>query len=590
MCGIIGYVGNSNTKEILLDILSSLEYRGYDSSGIGLINNNQIQLFKAIGKLDKLKSSLDNINIKSTIGLGHTRWATHGKPSLENAHPHISNNKKIILVHNGIIDNYLELKDELEKENISFYGKTDSEVIVKYIEYHYQDNPYDILFELTNKLKGSYALGIIFLEYPNQIFFIKNSSPLLIGIGEDEVFLSSDYSSLENYTNRIIFLDDLEYGSISKDKCVIYKNKKEKRKEIKELTKFALLEESIHTTFLEKEIHETSTSVRNILSRYIKDNNIDFSSHSFVSKISQINKINIYGCGSSYNVGLIGKYLFEKLASIPTEVKLASEYIYYPKLKNTDSLNIFISQSGETADLLNCVHLIDEFKLGILNVKYSSLSFKMDDNLFLECGKEVSVATTKAYIGQLTFLYLLSFYIGYQNKSIPLEEYQKYILELNNIPSKINHVLNNHQNVITFSNILKDYNNVFFIGRGQSYLSCIEGSLKLKEVTYIHSEAIASGELKHGTISLIDENVYVIALTSSLREKTLSNIEEIKARNGKVFTISNSNSSYIIPSTLEIFYPFLEIIPLQLIALYTGLNKKLDIDKPRNLAKSVTVE
>ena len=269
---------------------------------------------------------------------------------------------------------------------------------------------------------------------------------------------------------------------------------------------------------------------------------------------------------------------------------MASEYIYYPKLKNTDSLNIFISQSGETADLLNCVHLIDEFKLGILNVKYSSLSFKMDDNLFLECGKEVSVATTKAYIGQLTFLYLLSFYIGYQNKSIPLEEYQKYILELNNIPSKINHVLNNHQNVITFSNILKDYNNVFFIGRGLSYLSCIEGSLKLKEVTYIHSEAIASGELKHGTISLIDENVYVVALTSSLKEKTLSNIEEIKARNGKVFTISNTTSSYNIPSTLDIFYPLLEIIPLQLLALYTGLNKKLDIDKPRNLAKSVTVE
>ena len=590
MCGIIGYVGNSNTKNILLDILSSLEYRGYDSSGIGLINDNQIQLFKEIGKLNNLKLSLTNLNIKSKIGLGHTRWATHGKPSLENAHPHISSNKRIILVHNGIIDNYLEIKQELEKNNVSFYGKTDSEVIVKYIEYRYQNNPYDILFELTYKLKGSYALGIIFLDYPNQIFFIKNSSPLLLGLGQNEMFLSSDYSSLEKYTNKIIFLNDLEYGSISKDNYEIYKNKKKQDKEIKELNKHDSLEESIHTTFLEKEIHETSDTVKNILSRYIKDNDINFSSHPFISKINQLNKINILGCGSSYNVGLIGKYLFEKLASIPTEVHLASEYIYYSKLKDTNSLNIFISQSGETADLLNCVPLIDELKIGILNVKYSSLSFKMDDNLFLECGKEVSVATTKAYIGQLTFLYLLSLYIGYQNKTISLDVYQKYILELINIPSKINYVLNNHQNVITFSNTLKDYNNVFFIGRGLSYLSCIEGSLKLKEVTYIHSEAIASGELKHGTISLIDENVYVIALTSSLKEKTLSNIEEIKARNGKVFTISNTNSSYNIPSTLDIFYPLLEIIPLQLLALYTGLNKKLDIDKPRNLAKSVTVE
>ncbi len=590
MCGIIGYVGNSNTKEILLDVLTSLEYRGYDSSGIGLINNEEITIYKAIGKLEKLKSSLKEINIKSSIGIGHTRWATHGKPSLENAHPHISSNKKIILVHNGIIDNYLEIKEELEKENISFYGKTDSEVIVKYIEHHYQDDPYDILFELTKILKGSYALGIIFLDYPNQIFFIKNSSPLLIGIGENEIFLSSDYSSLENYTNKIVFLDDLEYGSISKDKYEIYKKKKKKTREIKELTKFVLLEESIHTTFLEKEIHETSITVKNILSRYIRDNDINFSSHSFISKLDQINKINILGCGSSYNVGLIGKYLFEKLAFIPTEVKLASEYIYCPKINNANSLNIFISQSGETADLLNCVNLIDEFKLGILNVKYSSLSFKMDDNLYLECGKEVSVATTKAYIGQLTFLYLLSLYLGYRNKSISFNMYQKYILEFINITSKIDYILNNHQNIIAFSDTLKDYKNVFFIGRGLSYLSCIEGSLKLKEVTYIHSEAIASGELKHGTISLIDENVYVIALTSSLREKTLSNIEEIKARNGNVFTISNINSSYTIPSTLDIFYPLLEIIPLQLLSLYTGLNKKLDIDKPRNLAKSVTVE
>lgn len=590
MCGIIGYVGSSNTKDILLDILTSLEYRGYDSSGIGLIRDKEIKLYKAIGKLDKLKSSLKEVNIKSSIGIGHTRWATHGKPSLENAHPHISSNKKIILVHNGIIDNYLEIKEELEKQNISFYGKTDSEVIVKYIEYKYHNNPYDILLELTNKLKGSYALGIIFLDFPNQIFFIKNSSPLLIGIGKEEMFLSSDYSSLENYTNKIIFLDDYEYGYISKNDYKIYKKKNRVHKPIKELNNHYSFEEKTHSSYLEKEIHETSNTIKSILSKYIKDNKIDFSSHSFYSKINCINKINIFGCGSSYNVGLIGKYLFEKLGKIPTEVKLASEYIYSPLLNNENSLNIFISQSGETADLLSCVPLIDQYKLGILNVKYSSLSFKMDDNLYLECGKEVSVATTKAYIGQLTFIYLLSIFIAYQNKLISKNVYQKYILELNNIPSKINYVLNNHQNVITFSNTLKDYNNVFFIGRGLSYLTCIEGSLKLKEVTYIHSEAIASGELKHGTISLIDENIYVIALTSSLREKTLSNIEEIKARNGKVFTISDKDSSYIIPSTLDIFYPLLEIIPLQLLALYTGLNKKLDIDKPRNLAKSVTVE
>ena len=592
MCGIIGYVGNKNSLQPLLQGLTSLEYRGYDSSGISIINDNQIITIKEVGKVEQLQNKINTSLYTSNIGIGHTRWATHGDVSLENTHPHNSSDNRISIVHNGIIENYLEIKEELIAQNVSFIGKTDTEVIAKYLEKIYKGNPLDSIYMLSKKIKGSYALSILFLDYPHTIFFIKKDSPLLIGYNKDEAFLSSDYASISNKIDNVIYLKDNQYGYIKKNEIRIYKDKKivkhkaEKTQLINNDTK-----DNNYSTYLEKEIHETSTIVKNIVTKYIKNNKIDFSSHSFNPLLPYISHINILGCGSSYNVGLIGKYLFESLSHTPTTVSIASEYKYSNYLHFENTLNILISQSGETADLISCIPSLQKFKLGIINVRNSTISSLCDDNLFLDGGPEISVATTKAYIGQLTFLYLLSIQISYTKKKISSRKYMQLVKEVKTIPDKIEYILNNHNEIKMFSNELSKYKNVFFIGRGLDYLTCIEGSLKLKEVTYIHSEAIASGELKHGTISLIDPNVYTIALlSSSLKNKTLSNIEEVKSRNGKVFTISIENSNYIIPKTIEIFYPLLQIIPLQLLSLYTGINKKLDIDKPRNLAKSVTVE
>lgn len=587
MCGIIAYVGDNSLKDILISSLERLEYRGYDSSGIGIIEENQIKLFKEVGKVQVLKDSLNNTSFSSNIGIGHTRWATHGEVNKENAHPHISLNSRIALVHNGIIENYLELKEELVKHNVSFYGKTDTEVIVKYLEYIYDGNPLNSIERLKNKLKGSYALIIIFLDFSNHIYFIKKDSPLLIGLTSNGILLSSDVFSIDCYTNKIIYINDDEYGYISKSNYFIFHNKKKIIPIIKELNITNKFKENTYSSYLEKEIYEGRDVVDNLLNKYIVNNQISFSNNELEQTLSKISHINIFGCGSSYNVGLIGKYLFEEYCKIPTSTYLASEYpnarsIYYPS-----SLNIFISQSGETRDLLSIVNLIKENKLGIINVEHSSLANKMDFNLFLEAGKENSVATTKAYLGQLTFLTLLTLFF----LKIKGEETISLIKELKLIPSKINQILTSNLEIKNFASTLKSYEHVFFIGRGLDYLTCIEGSLKLKEVTYIHSESIPSGELKHGTISLIDDKVYVISLLSSeTKEKTKANIEEIKARKGKVFTVSTSNSDYIIPSTNNMYYPFLEIVPLQLLSLYVGQEKNLDIDKPRNLAKSVTVE
>lgn len=592
MCGIIGYVGNKNSITQIIEGLTSLEYRGYDSSGMSIIKDNKIFTIKEVGKVEKLKNKINPLRYVSHIGIGHTRWATHGEVTLENTHPHNSTDNRISVVHNGIIENYLEIKEELLAKNISFIGKTDTEVIVKYLEKIYDGNPLDSIYKLSKKIKGSYALAILFLDYPNSIFFLKKDSPLLIGYNKNEVYLSSDYTSISDKIDNVVYLKDNQYGYIQNDDIRVYIDRKPvKYKTEKTNFTYHSTNENKYSTYLEKEINETSLVAKSIISRYVKNNKIDFSSHSFIHILPYISHINILGCGSSYNVGLIGKYLFESLSGISTSVSIASEYKYSNKIHFENTMNILISQSGETADLISCIPYLNKYKLGIINVRNSTISSLCDDNLYLDSGPEISVATTKAYIGQLTFLYLLSIQISYSKKKISSSRYIQLIKELKSIPGKIQYILNNHNEIKLFSNELSNYGNVFFIGRGLDYLTCIEGSLKLKEVTYIHSEAIASGELKHGTISLIDPNVYTIALlSSSLKNKTMSNIEEVKSRNGKVFTISDENSNYVIPKTIEIFYPLLQIIPLQLLSLYTGANKKLDIDKPRNLAKSVTVE
>ena len=592
MCGIIGCCASSSIKDILINGLERLEYRGYDSSGISYIENGKIITYKSVGKLINLKNKTKDININSSIGIGHNRWATHGEPSLENAHPHLSNNKKISLVHNGIIENYLEIKELLLRQNTSFYGKTDTEVIVKYIEYIYKGNPLDSLLTLNKVLKGTYALCIIFLDHPNKIFFLKKGSPLLIGKGKEEMYLSSDIFSLQNYTNLFLYIKDNQYGYISNNTYQVFEDGNYITTNFEKYSSKQIVEKlTTYNSYLEKEIYESKGVIKNIITKHINDSKIDFSKYKINKVIDNIENIVLLGCGSAYHSALIAKYIFEDLCKISSSTYIASEFPFNPIIKKTNTLYILISQSGETADLISCLPLLDGFKLGIINVKNSSLSLKMDDNYFLESGSAISVPTTKAYLGQLTFLYLLGIYIANKKKLISKEYYLSLIQELESIPNKIKQILDNHQEIKDFSNIIKNYKNVFFIGRNLDYLTCLEGSLKLKEVTYIHSEAIPSGELKNGTISLIDQDVYTIALLSSnLRNKTKSNIKEIESRKGKVFSISTNDSNYNIPSTLEIFYPLLQIVPLQLLSLYTAKNKKLDIDKPRNLAKSVTVE
>ena len=597
MCGIVGYIGKKNAIEILINGLEKLEYRGYDSAGIAFLTDD-IKILKNKGKIKNLKNKV-NFDEKSTLGIGHTRWATHGEANEINAHPHQVG--KITLVHNGIIENYEEIKKELINKGYTFKTETDSEVGCALLNFLYQKNQNMIksIEEFKTIVKGSYALGIICSNDKDTLYTVKNASPLIIGVGDNENFIASDVPAILKYTNKYITLDDLEFAKITKDKIECYdKKNKVIKKDIKIFSGDAMdIEKNGYEHFMLKEIHEEPSVIKKTFDKYIDNNKIGDK----IPDLSKYKKITIVACGSAYHAGLIGKNLIENYANIPVDVEIASEYRYKKHFFNEKDLVIVVSQSGETADTLASLKLAKENKidtLGIINVKESSIARESDIVLYTEAGNEIAVATTKAYSAQVALFSLISLTIANKNNLLNKDEIIEILKEIKLLPNKIEQLINNDIYQKIAEEIYKD-DDIFFLGRGIDYAIALEGSLKLKEISYIHSEAYAAGELKHGTISLIDKDTHVIAIITdnNIKDKTISNVKEVKARGAKTILISNENldnscfdKKVIIPSIHPLLQPLLTVIPLQLIAYEVAKLRDCDIDKPKNLAKSVTVE
>ncbi len=613
MCGIVGYLGTQEAAPILLDGLAKLEYRGYDSAGISVRDSksNEIITVKAKGRLKILAEKTDDGNaLKGTCGIGHTRWATHGEPSEQNAHPHYSDDRSVVLVHNGIIENYLELKDKLSKAGYRFYSQTDTEVATKLIDYYYKKTNGDHLEALSRamlRIRGSYALGILFEDCPDKIFAVRKDSPLIVGHNENGTFIASDVPAILKYTRQVYYIGNLEIAVLDKDSVHFYNvDREEIDKECVEIKWDAeAAEKGGFEHFMMKEIYEQPKAVADTLHAYVKDGGIDFSEAGLLQEdLQALERIYIVACGSAYHVGMVAKYVLEGMADIPVEVDLASEFRYRnPKLVK-HSLVVVISQSGETADSLAALRLAKEKgakTLGIINVLGSSIAREADHVLYTLAGPEISVATTKAYSTQLIVVYLLAMQCALVQGKITVEQYAEYLKQLDEIPGKIQKILEDKERIQWFASKYAGAKDVFFIGRGIDYAIGMEGSLKLKEISYVHSEAYAAGELKHGTISLIEEGTLVIGLLTQndLFEKTLSNMVEVKSRGAYLMGVTSYGNyniedtaqfSVYIPKTNQYFTTSLAVVPLQLLAYYVSVAKGLDVDKPRNLAKSVTVE
>ena len=587
MCGITGYIGkNNNAIKVVIDGLESLEYRGYDSAGIAYTTKNKINIIKEKGKIINLKSNID-FNIKSNLAIGHTRWATHGEPNKINSHPHQSN--KFTIVHNGIIENYIELKEELLKNNYTFKSSTDTEIAAAYIDFVYkkEKNILKTLNYITKIFRGSYALGIICNDDLDNLYAVRKTSPLIIAEGNDENYIASDVPAILKYTNKYILLNDHEIAKISSNNIEIYNDKLELV--TKDILEFEGTYESSMKNgfehFMLKEIHEEPNVFLNTINTYLDKN------FKNIPDFSKYNNIHIVACGSAYHTGLVGKYLIEKYANIPVYVEVASEYRYKHNFYDKKTLVILVSQSGETADTLACLKKVKEDgidTLGIVNVVGSSVARESKYVMYTKAGCEIAVATTKAYLAQLTIFSIITMYLT-NNKDL--------LEEISTIPTLITNLINQDYKKVA-KEIYKN-KDIFFIGRGIDYSIAMEGSLKLKEISYINSVAYQAGELKHGTISLIEKDTPVIAISTDdkLTEKTISNIKEVKARGAKVIFITNQNINddfydikIDITKVSELLQPILTIIPLQLLAYEVAKLNKCDIDKPRNLAKSVTVE
>ena len=597
MCGIVGYIGKKNAIEVLINGLEKLEYRGYDSAGIAFLTDD-IKILKNKGKIKNLKNKV-NLDEKSTLGIGHTRWATHGEANETNAHPHQVG--KITLVHNGIIENYEKIKKELINKGYTFKTETDSEVGCALLDFLYQENQNMIksIEKFKIIVKGSYALGIICSDDKDTLYTVKNASPLIIGVGDNENFIASDVPAILKYTNKYITLDDLEFAKITKDKIECYSKKNNViKKDIKIFSGDAMdIEKNGYEHFMLKEIHEEPSVIKKTFDKYITNDKIG----NKIPDLSKYKKITIVACGSAYHAGLVGKNLIENYANIPVNVEIASEYRYKKHFFNKKELVIVVSQSGETADTLASLKLAKENKidtLGIINVKESSIARESDIVLYTEAGNEIAVATTKAYSAQVALLSLISLAIANKNKLLNKDEITEILKEIKLLPNKIEQLINTDIYQEIAKEIYKD-DDIFFLGRGIDYAIALEGSLKLKEISYIHSEAYAAGELKHGTISLIDKDTPIIAIITdnSIKDKTISNVKEVKARGAKTILISNENldnscfdKKVIIPSIHPLLQPLLTVIPLQLIAYEVAKLRNCNIDKPKNLAKSVTVE
>ena len=612
MCGIVGYTGMHSAAPVLLDGLSKLEYRGYDSAGIAVRDGEkQAEVIKAKGRLKKLiEKTNGGDSVPGTCGIGHTRWATHGEPSENNAHPHTSDDGNVVAVHNGIIENYQELKDKLIRNGYTFYSETDTEVAVKLVDYYYkkyEGTPVDALTHAMVRIRGSYALAIMFKEYPEEIYVARKDSPMILGVENGESFIASDVPAILKYTRNVYYIGNLEMARVRKGEITFFNldgDEVEKQPKVIEWDAEAA-EKAGFEHFMIKEIHEQPKAVADTLNSVLHDGVIDLSDVGLSEEeIKNISQIYIVACGSAYHVGMAAQYVLEDLARIPVRVELASEFRYRKPLLDKNGLAIIISQSGETADSLAALR---EAKskgvrtLGIVNVIGSSIAREADNVFYTLAGPEISVATTKAYSTQLIASYLLAIQFAKVREEITQEQYDGLIAELQTLPEKIQKIIDDKERLQWFAAKQVNAKDIFFIGRGIDYAISMEGSLKMKEISYIHSEAYAAGELKHGTISLIEDGTLVIGCLTqpALYEKTVSNMVECKSRGAYLMGLTTYGNYNIedtadfvtyIPKTDPHFATSLAVIPLQLMGYYVSVAKGLDVDKPRNLAKSMTVE
>lgn len=613
MCGIVGYTGDKQAAPILLAGLEKLEYRGYDSAGLAVREGSgEVRIVKSKGRLKALKEKTNDGNsLRGNCGIGHTRWATHGEPSELNAHPHATEDREVVGVHNGIIENYQELRDKLIKKGYPFYSDTDTEVAVKLVHYYYKKykkGPLDAIAKSLSRIRGTYALAFIFKEYPEEIFVARQDNPMILGQGIGETFIASDVPALLPYTRKIYYIGNREIACLHKGNITFYNiDQEEIKKELVEIKWNAeAAEKNGYEHFMIKEIHEQPRAIKNTLNSVIKDGVIDLTSSGLKKEIIEATEqIYIVACGSAYHAGVALQYVMEDLARIPVRVELASEFRYRNPILEKNSLVIVISQSGETADTLAALRLAKNKKiptLAIVNMIGSTIAREADYVFYTLAGPEISVATTKAYSAQLIAGDLLAIQMAYMKGKIDSEGYKKLIIELQKIPNLIEKILlDSKERIQWFASKYANAKDVFFIGRGIDYAVSMEGSLKLKEISYIHSEAYAAGKLKHGTISLIEDNILVISILtqSELYEKMISNMVEVKCRGAYLMGITSAGNYKIedtvdfalyLPKTDEHFMPSLAVIPLQLLGYYVSVSKGLDVDKPRNLAKSVTVE
>ncbi|MDP4177256.1 MAG: glutamine--fructose-6-phosphate transaminase (isomerizing) [Bacillota bacterium] len=608
MCGIVGYIGKRQASSILVEGLTKLEYRGYDSAGVAIIHNGCLDVTKCKGRLANLEKRLEINPIEGTMGIGHTRWATHGEPSDVNSHPHTNQKGTISVVHNGIIENYIQLREKLTKKGYKFLSETDTEIIPQLIDYYYKGDLVEAVIKAVSKMEGSYAIGVISTYEPDKLVAVRKDSPMVVGVGDGEYFIASDIPAILNQTRDVYLLDDKEFVVMTTDGISILTEEKEEiQKEIYHVTwNTDAAEKGGYEHFMLKEIHEQPKVIKDtMLSRIIPGKPINLDKISITKEqIKDIEKIFIVACGTAYHAGVIGKYVIEKLARIPVEVDIASEFRYRKPIINEKTLVIVISQSGETADTLAVLRDAKAHKsrvIAVTNVVGSSVSREADDVLYTWAGPEIAVASTKAYVTQLIAMYIIALFFAENKQTLYQEKIEYYKNAMLELPNKAEEVLKNKEQIQKFSSKTYMYKDMFYLGRGLDYAVAMEGSLKLKEISYIHSEAYAAGELKHGPIALIEKGTIVIALATQedLFEKMVSNIKEVKTRGANVFALALEGNDTIektvdsvlyLPKVDPLFAPVISVIPLQLLSYSIAVQKACDVDKPRNLAKSVTVE
>ncbi|GLC30399.1 glutamine--fructose-6-phosphate transaminase (isomerizing) [Clostridium omnivorum] len=608
MCGIVGFIGKKEASPILIEGLSKLEYRGYDSAGIATMDNGNISVAKCKGRLANLENKLKEEPVKGNIGIGHTRWATHGEPSDINSHPHTNEVGTISVVHNGIIENYIQLREKLISKGYKFCSETDTEVIPHLIDYYFKGDLVEAVIKAVSRMEGSYAIGVISAKEPDKLIAVRKDSPLIVGVGDGEYFIASDVPAVLNHTRDVYYLNDNEFVVLKHDGVTILNEENEKiEKELSHVTWNAdAAEKGGYEDFMLKEIHEQPKAIRDTMtSRIALGKEITLDKITLTKEqIEKIDKIYIVACGTAYHSGVVGKYVIEKLAKVSVELDIASEFRYREPLINENTLMIVVSQSGETADTMAALRLAKSQNarvIAVTNVVGSSVAREADDVFYTWAGPEIAVASTKAYITMLIAMYTIALFLAEKKGTLSKEEIENIKKDMLELPDKTEAVIKDKEEIQKYASRTYMHKDIFFLGRGLDYAVALEGSLKLKEISYIHSEAYAAGELKHGTIALIEKGTVVIALATqnNLFDKMLSNIKEVKTRGANVLAFAlegdkkiegTVDKTFYLPNINPLLAPVLSVIPLQLFAYYVAVQKGCDVDKPRNLAKSVTVE